>query len=209
MKIRITVGLYLAMVLVLLTPLRSEAEGPKEQVSEVIEKAIEILNDPKLEKNHRKGERLNLLRETVYPVFDFRNMAQRSLGIYWRKRTPEEREEFVSIFTKLLEQSYADKIIAYDNQKVVYTRETIDQGYAEVGSNIVNKQGQAFSVIYKLHLTDKGWRIYDVSVENISVVNNYRSQFNRVITKESYPELIGKMKKKIEQLDKNSGKPEL
>jgi phospholipid transport system substrate-binding protein len=208
MKIRITVGLYLAMVLVLHTPLPSEAEGPTELVSEVIEKAIQILNDPKLGENHRGGERLNLLREAVYPVFDFPEMARRSLGLHWRQRTPEEREEFVTIFTKLLEQTYATKIESYDDEKVVYTREAIDQGYAEVGSNIVNKQGEEFSVIYKLRLTDKNWKIYDVSVDNISVVNNYRSQFNRVITKESFPELIGKMEKKVKQFDKTGGKPE-
>ncbi len=207
MKIRITVGIYLLMVLVLLTPLRSEAEGPTELVSDVIEKAIQILNDPKLGGNHRKGERLSLLREAVYSVFDFPEMARRSLGLHWRQRTPEEREEFVTIFTKLLEQTYANKIESYDDEKVVYTREAIDQGYAKVGSNIVNKQGEAFSVIYKLHLTEKSWKIYDVSVENISVVNNYRSQFNRVITKESFPELIGKMKKKVKQFDKTGGKP--
>ena len=126
-------------------------------------------------------------------------MAKRSLGAHWRRRTPDEKQEFVTLFTTLLEISYADRIDLYKGQSVVFTREEVDNDYARVESKIVNKKQEAFSVDYKLQRREGGdWRIYDVVVENISLVNNYRSQFNRVIANNSYKELIKRMKEKTQ-----------
>ena len=100
------------------------------------------------------------------------------------------------IFTALLEKTYADQIDLYDGQKVVYTGESIDNEYAQVDSRLIDKNGQTYSVVYRLHRIDGKWRIYDVVAENISLVNNYRSQFNRVIAKSSFEELLKSMKQK-------------
>ena len=99
-------------------------------------------------------------------------------------------------FTALLEKTYADQIDLYNGQKVVYSGESIDGDYAQVDSRIVDKDGQTYSVVYRLHKVDGKWKIYDVVAENISLVNNYRSQFNRVIAKSSFDDLLKTMKEK-------------
>jgi phospholipid transport system substrate-binding protein len=95
-----------------------------------------------------------------------------------------------------LEKTYAERIDLYEGQKVVYTRETIEKNYADVGTKVVSKKGESYTVDYKLHLVDGKWRIYDVVAENISLVNNYRSQFHRVIVNSSFEELLKRMKEK-------------
>ena len=100
----------------------------------------------------------------------------------------------ISVFSALLEKTYADQIDLYNGQEVVYTGETIDGNYAQVDSRIIDKNNQSYSVVYRLHKTDGKWRIYDVVAENISLVNNYRSQFNRVIARSSVEELLRTMK---------------
>jgi phospholipid transport system substrate-binding protein len=135
------------------------------------------------------------LREIVYPLFDFDEMAKRSLGAHWRRLTPSQQSEFVATFTQLLETTYADKIDLYEGQKVSFNGETVDKNYAQVDTRVIGKQ-QSYSVDYRLHLVDGKWKIYDVIAENISLVNNYRSQFNRVLSNSSYEELIKIMKEK-------------
>ena len=128
-------------------------------------------------------------------------MAKRSLGFHWRRLSPEDREEFVALFTNLLERSYASKIDLYEGETVVFTDEIVDDIYARVDSKIVRKKGEEFSVNYKLLHTNGNWRIYDVVVEHISLVNNYRSQFNRVISNSSYTDLIKRINQKLKELE--------
>ncbi|HEX9146113.1 MAG TPA: ABC transporter substrate-binding protein, partial [Candidatus Binatia bacterium] len=128
-------------------------------------------------------------------LFDFREMAKRSLGSHWRRISPQQQDEFVTSFTELLEKSYADKIDLYDGQKVAYAGETIDSDFAVVNTKLIGKN-QSFSVDYKLQLVEGKWKIYDVVAENISLVNNYRSQFNRILTKSSFDDLIQRIRSK-------------
>jgi phospholipid transport system substrate-binding protein len=129
-------------------------------------------------------------------LFDFEEIAKRSLGAYWRRLDPQRQKEFVTLFTDLLEKTYASSINLYDGQKVAYTGETVDGDYAEVNSKIISKKGEAYSAGYKLHRVDGKWRVYDIVAEGNSVVNNYRSQFNRVIVNSSVEELMKKLKDK-------------
>jgi phospholipid transport system substrate-binding protein len=135
------------------------------------------------------------LRAVVYPIFDFREMAKRSLGSHWRRISPQQQDEFVASFTELLEKSYADKIDLYEGQQVTYAGESIDKDFAVVNTKLIGKN-QSFAVDYKLQQVDGKWKIYDVIAENISLVNNYRSQFNRVLTKSSFDDLIQRIKSK-------------
>jgi phospholipid transport system substrate-binding protein len=123
-------------------------------------------------------------------------MAKRSLGRHWIGRTPEERRDFVKIFAALLGRSYADNIESYSDQNVLYTREREDKGYAEVDTKIVADKRPPITINYKLHNVDNEWKVYDLVIEDISVVNNYRSQFNRVITRSSFEDLVRAMKEK-------------
>jgi phospholipid transport system substrate-binding protein len=102
----------------------------------------------------------------------------------------------VTAFTELLETTYADKIDLYEGQQVEYVGETIDKNYAEVNTRVIGKNRETYLVDYRLHLVDGKWRIYDVVAENISLVNNYRSQFNRVVVNSSVEELIKRIKQK-------------
>ena len=116
---------------------------------------------------------------------------------HWQRRTPEGQTEFIKVFSDLLEQTYVDKIESYNNEKFIYTNERIDGPYAEVGSKMRNSKGEEFSINYKLHRAGEDWRVYDLVIENVSLVNNYRSQFNRILTGSTYDELISKIKAKV------------
>jgi len=183
-------------ILYLLVAVSTRAGGPTDELRGAIEKVQTILNDPQLKAAGKKGERLDKLRQVIQPKFDFTEMAKRSLGTNWQRRNPEEQRDFVKVFTDLLENAYVDSIDSYDGEKVVFTNEKQDKEYGEVNTKIVTKKGEEFSVNYKLHQASGNWKVYDVVIENISIVNNFRSQFNRVIAKSSYEDLLRTMKEK-------------
>jgi phospholipid transport system substrate-binding protein len=190
-------GLSLAVVAVLMVvgSYRPAYAGePTETIRGAVSQGIEILKNTKLDTQQQRAKVIDQLRQIVYPLFDFNEMAMRSLGANWRRLNPQQQKEFVSVFTALLEKTYADQIHLYNGQKVVYTGENIDGNYAQVESRIIDKNNQTYSVVYRLHNVDGKWKIYDVVAENISLVNNYRSQFNRVIAKSSFEELLRTMK---------------
>jgi phospholipid transport system substrate-binding protein len=143
-----------------------------------------------------REERNQQLRQLITARFNFPAMAQSSLGSHWQKRSDQERGEFVPLFTDLLERTYADQLAAYNGEKIVYGRETQEQDYAEVQTKIVSNKNGEFSINYKLRSFDGEWKVYDVVIENISLVNNYRSQFNRVLANASFDELLRKMREK-------------
>ncbi len=196
MKTTIRLHLFLVAMLVLCNSLPIAAGEPTEQIRAAINQGVEILNSSRLDTKKQRAEVINRLREIVYPLFDFEEMAKRSLGAHWRRLDPQQQKEFASLFRELLEKTYADKIGLYEGQKVAYTGEVLDKDYAEVDTKVIGKKGEAFSVNYKLQRVDGKWRIYDVVAENISLVNNYRSQFNRVIVNSSFEELMKRLKEK-------------
>lgn len=172
------------------------AGEPLQVVKAVAEKALQILKDPTLQSPDKKKERVDRLREVVNPFFDFEDMAKRTLGRHWRQRTPEEQEEFVKLFRDFLEKIYSDRIDVYNGERVVFGRETIDQDFAQVESVLINAKNEELSVVYRLRRTGGKWKVYDAVVENISIVNNYRSQFDRVINSMSYQELLKRLRDK-------------
>lgn len=183
-----------AVLIVLCAGDRANAGEPTEAIHGAVNQGVEILKNAKLDTQKQRAQVIDRLRRIVYPLFDFHEMAKRSLGSNWRRLNPQHRKEFISTFTALLEKTYADQIDLYDGQKVAYTGESIDANYAQVDSRIIDKNGQTYSVVYRLHKVDGKWKIYDVVAENISLVNNYRSQFNRVIARSSIEELLRIMK---------------
>ena len=188
--------IFLLAVALLFDPAATIAGEPLELIKAATEGAIAVLKDPKLKSPEQKKERIDRLKELVNPIFDYDEMARRSLGAHWRRRSPTEQEEFTKLFRDYLERIYSDKIDFYDGQKVVFGRETIEQDYAQVESKMINAKGEENSVVYRLKRTDGKWKVYDAVIENISIVNNYRSQFDRVISKGSYEELKKMLKEK-------------
>jgi phospholipid transport system substrate-binding protein len=188
---------FLSMVAVLLVVCScrfANAGEPTDAIRDAVNQGVEILKNAKLETQQQRSQVIDRLRQIVYPIFDFNEMAMRSLGANWRRLTAQQRGEFVSTFTALLEKTYADQIDLYNGQKVVYTGENVDGAYAQVDSRIIDTNGQTYSVAYRVHKVDGKWKIYDVVAENISLVNNYRSQFNRVIARSSFEELLKTMR---------------
>jgi phospholipid transport system substrate-binding protein len=188
-----TVGL---VILLLMQPVWVAAGAPTDQIRQTVDKLISILNDPQLKAEQKKNKRRQKLKEVLYQRFDFTEMAKRSLGAEWRRRTPEEQKEFVRLFTDLLERAYLDKIESYSGEKVRYLKDREDGDYAEVETKIVDKTGQEYSLDYRLHKVNGDWKVYDVIIEDVSLVSNYRSQFSRVLAKSSFDDLLKTMKEK-------------
>jgi phospholipid transport system substrate-binding protein len=188
-------GVMAAAVAVLcwLEPATARGGAPTEQVRGTIEKLIAALQDPALKGGAKARERRDRMREIIYPRFDFPEMARRSLGPHWQRLNPEQRKEFVKSFTALLEGAYLDKIESYNGEKVRYVGERQDGDFAEVATRIVNKNQEEFAVNYRLQQSGGEWKVYDVVIENISLVNNYRSQFNRILARSSFQELLAAM----------------
>ena len=177
----------------------AQAGEPLELVRAAVDKALQTLKDPKLQSQDKKRERIDRLREALNPIFDYEEMAKRALGTHWRRRTPAEQEEFVKLFRDFLERIYSDKVDLYGGEKVRFGREVIDKDFAQVESTIIKPKGEELAVIYKLRQLNGQWKVYDAVVENISIVNNYRSQFDRIISSSSYEELVKRLQEKAGQ----------
>ena len=171
---------------------------PTDQIKATVDKALTVLRDPRFKQPAKLNDRRDQLRQILFARFDFTEMAKRALGANWRRRTAQEQEEFVRLFTDVLERAYAGIIESYTDEKIVYVSERIDGNYADVASKIMTAKGEEYSINYKAHLVSNEWKVYDVVAENISLVNNYRSQFNRVISHSSYEDLVGRLRTKIE-----------
>jgi phospholipid transport system substrate-binding protein len=195
LKFRLSV-LIVAVFMVLCSGNLANAGEPTEAIRDAVNQGVDILKKAKFDNQKQRAQVIDRLRQIVYPLFDFNEMAMRSLGANWRRLNPQQRQEFVSTFTALLEKTYADQIDLYNGQKVVYSGESTDGNYAQVDSRIIDKNEQTYSVVYRLHRVEGKWKIYDVVAENISLVNNYRSQFNRVIARSSFEELLKTMTQK-------------
>ena len=194
--LRIVLVNLILLCSVVWSPALSIAGGPTEQVRTTVDKVFVMVNNSNLKSPAQKKDLQARLAEVIYPRFDFTEMAKRSLGPHWTRRTQQEQREFVKLFTELLGKSYADRIESYSSQNVAYTREVEDKNYAEVNTTIVSDKQEKVSINYKLHSVDKEWKVYDLVIEDISVINNYRSQFNRVIARSSFEELVRMLKEK-------------
>ena len=172
------------------------AAAPGEQVKSTIDQVMEVLKDSKLQGSSKKAERREKLRQIIVPKFDFAEMAKRALGNNWN-RYPDKQQEFVTAFKQLLEETYADQIeLASGVDKIVYLNERTEKDYAEVDTKVISSKGEETPMTYKLHPVDSDWKVFDIVVENISIVNNYRSQFSRVLSNASLDELIKRIKEK-------------
>ena len=199
MKRYLTVPVIALILLpIWLTPGSVAGGVPTDQIKSTVDKALVVLKDPRFKPAAKAKERREQLKQILFARFDFAEMAKRSLGANWRRRTPKEQEEFVRLFTDLLERAYADTIESYRDEKILYVGERLDGGYADISSKVLTSKGEEFSLNYRAHFVGGEWRVYDVVVENISMVNNYRSQFNRVITNASYEELVRRLKDKAD-----------
>jgi phospholipid transport system substrate-binding protein len=184
----------------------SATDSPLNVIQTTMQRVIAILQDPAYQDPERNEERIKKVRELTLPQFDSREIAKRTLGIHWRDRTEEQREEFIRLFIDLVEKTYSSTLDRYrEDTEFFFDREHIDGTYAEVDSRItVPSLNKTFSLNYRLHLVEGRWLIYDVVIENVSMVRNYRTQFNRIINKSSYENLVQSIQSKLKQLAASS-----
>ena len=158
------------------------------------------MDDPELRKEAQSAQRRASVRKVADDIFDFQETAKRSLGRHWPTRSASERDEFVKLFSDLLERSYISKIETYGGEKIQYTAEKIDGDLATVSTRIVTKNGTEVPVDYRMKKGGDRWLVYDVSIEGVSLVSSYRTQFNKIIQTSSYNELVSKLRTKQDEL---------
>jgi phospholipid transport system substrate-binding protein len=198
--VMLTRALVLAAALSLVVgPNPAWAGAPTDQLKAQIDRAVKILDDPELKKEGKQRERRGAVRQVANDIFDFSETAKRSLARHWAPRTPAERDEFVALFTDLLERSYISKIELYGGEKIRFVGEAVDSDGAVVRTRLVTKQGTEIPIDYRMLARGDKWLVYDVLIEGVSMISNYRTQFNKIITTSSYQELVKKMKSKQEE----------
>jgi phospholipid transport system substrate-binding protein len=170
---------------------------PTDEVRETTDKIISIVSDPALKGASQEALRRERIRKTVDELCDWEEMSRRSLGRHWTRRSEQEKKEFVQLFGQLLERTYIDKVEGYSGEKVDYTGDRTDGDYAEVEVKIMTKQNTEIPVVYKMRSKDQKWWVYDIIIEGVSLVNNYRTQFSEILTKSSYDALLKKLKEKV------------
>tara|TARA_B100000959_G_scaffold152880_1_gene160192 strand:- start:1619 stop:2269 length:651 start_codon:yes stop_codon:yes gene_type:complete len=181
----------------------TQASEITECVKETIDSVIDIVSREEFKNDAKKPQRRQLIREVVSKKFSYYEMSRRSLAKHWKKRTPKEKKEFMSLFGKLLENSYANKIESYTDEKIIYVKELV-KGNVALVKTIIQKNDDAIPVDYKLIKADNDWKIYDFIVEGVSMIRNYRTQFKKIIHKSSYEELVSKLKKKVDNISNNN-----
>jgi phospholipid transport system substrate-binding protein len=186
-KTVLTVFLFLSM---LASP-PAFAMTPAEQLQGTIQQVLSVVQNAA----HSEQRRQEMLRETLMPMFDWPEMAKQSLGKHWNLAAGREHE-FVSAFADFLGNSYVGTIASYKDEKIQFVREAVEKDRAQVNTVIVPNQGDATAVNYRLHRVGGEWKIYDVVVEDISLVVNFRSQFSRILAKGSLDDLLKQLKDK-------------
>ena len=175
------------------------AGPPADQLQVQVNRVLKILEDPELKKESRIRDRRTAIRQVANDIFDFTEITRRSLGRHWQARTPQEQEEFVGLFGGLLEQSYISKIETYSGEKIAFLGDSTDGDVAVVRTRVISKQGTEIPIDYRMRGANGRWLAYDVSIEGISLIGNYRTQFDRVIQKSSYQELAKALRAKQDE----------
>jgi len=172
----------------------ARAGAPTDQLKAAVEQIVRVLEDPSLRAGARAPERRAAIRKEAEGVFDFAETAKRALGRHWQGLSDKDRQEFTGLFTDLIERAYISKIERYSGERIAYAGESVEGGLATVRTRFVTKQGTEVPVDYRMQQRSDRWLVYDVSVEGVSLINNYRTQFDKIIQTSSYAELVRKMK---------------
>ena len=173
---------------------------PTDQLKGAVERVLKTLDDPTLKGEARLGERRVAVRKIANEIFDFSEIAKRSMARHWQPLSEAQKNEFVGLFADLLERSYISKIETYGGEKIQYTAERADGDVATVSTRIITRNGTEVPVDYRMIKRADRWLVYDVSIEGVSLVSNYRTQFNKIIQTTSYNELISKLRNKQDEL---------
>jgi phospholipid transport system substrate-binding protein len=190
--------LGLGILMLFLSALPVYAGAPLDSVQANVNRVLDVLRDPKLKAESAKETKKEKLREIYGQMFDEVELARRVLGRNWKNFSPAQQQEFVHLFRQVLEKAYIDKILSYTNEKIVFPREEmLSSGQAEVQTKI-NTASREIPISYRVILKDDTWKVYDVVIENVSLVQNYRSQFNSILAKNTPDQLLEILRKKVQ-----------
>ena len=173
------------------------AAGPAERIRYTTNRILAVAADPALNSSDKREERRFLIRNAVDERFDWGEISKRCLGKHWKELSEEEQDEFIILFSKLLERAYLEKVENFSGEKVSYEKEVIDGAYGSVESKIMTGRGTPVHVKYHLIRKKNDWLVYDVSIGGVSLVNTYRNQFSNILRNSSYKKLAEKMKDKV------------
>src|SRR5687768_8034492 len=183
------------------------AGAPTDQLRDGVDRVFKILRDPEMAGDTNVTQRRSAILTAAGSIFDFGEMAKRSLGQHWTARTPAERRQFVGLFTDLMQHSYISKVDQHGGAKMVFRSETVDGDHAAVRTTIPLSNGGEMPLEYRMHNADARWQVYDLSIDGISLVSNYRAQFNKVIRIDSYETLVAKLKSHQTEFSAPAGAP--
>ena len=170
----------------------ASAGPPTDQLRDEIGGLVKTLKDPALSGDQKVNERRAAISKSADEIFDFTETSRRALGQHWAQRTPAEREDFVRLFTGLLQRTYLSKV-DQSSLEMTFQGDTVDGDEAIVRTTLLLGKGREMSLNYRMHRTGDRWQVYDLNVEGISLVANYRKQFDRVIRGESYEALVARL----------------
>ena len=173
------------------------ASSVQDQLKVTLDQILEILRDPSLKGEAGIENRRTALRKIIHKKFSFSKMSQLSLARHWKARSDAEKKNFVELFGQLLEQTYVSKIESYTDERVVFVKEYVKDKKAQVDTKVVTATIE-IPIDYRLFQTnDSSWMVYDVVIEGVSLVGNYRSQFDQMLQKDSFDKLLEELKTKI------------
>ncbi len=175
------------------------AGAPTDAMKGTIEEVLRIIQEKELKQPEKSEERRQQLEKVVGDRFDYQEMSRRALGAPWNTLNDQQKQEFVSLFQTLLTNSYADKIETYSGEGVQYLNERTEKDYAEVRTKVLSGKTE-IPLDYRLINRANDWRVYDVVVDGVSLVNNYRGQFTRILRGSSYSTLVEQLRKKSDKL---------
>jgi phospholipid transport system substrate-binding protein len=189
--------LSMILIVCLICPVRALAGVPLDTVKGHADKVLDVLRDPALKAEAAKKTKKEKLRAISEKMFDFTELSRRTLANNWNKLSPEQQKEFVELYTSLLEDAYSNKILAYSDEKITFTKEVpLSEKTVEVQSTVLRTKGD-IPINYRVIMKDGSWRVYDVVVEGISLINNYRSQFKGILTNKPPESLLETLRKKV------------
>jgi len=188
-----------AIVMIGLAADLTYAGEPTEAIRGTIDEVLRILGDKQLKEPSKSNERRQLLETVVGERFDYQEMSRRSLGAPWNNLSDKEKDEFVSLFQTLLVNTYADKVESYSGEGVHYVNERREKEYAEVRTKVLTGKTE-IPLDYRLLNKGSAWRVYDVVVDGVSLVSNYRGQFSKILRTSSYADLVDQLRKKSDKI---------
>jgi len=185
------------LILCLIFPFSAFAGVPLETVKADVDKVLDVLRDPSLKSESAKKVKKDKIRAISREMFDFTELSKRTLAQNWSKFNPGQQKEFVDLYTSVLEDAYANKIISYTDEKIVFNKEVaLTEKTVEVQSTVLRKEGD-IPIYYRVIMNDSSWRVYDVVIEGVSLINNYRAQFRGILSNKPPESLLETLRKKV------------